>query len=88
MRRITWEGAASRDMDRIAEKDPRAVGAIVEFVYGVLAEHPERAGGPLVRELSWLHRATRGPYRILYTFDQEDVRIAHVDHRATAYRRR
>lgn len=75
-------------MDRLAERAPRACFAIVQFIYGDLVESPARVGAPLRGELSGSQRAVRGPYRIIYSFDEAEVRIEHVDHRADVYRPR
>ncbi len=75
-------------MDRLAERSPKMVGAIVEFIYGPLAVNPERVGSPLLRELQGLYRAVRGTWRVLYSFDDHEVRIEHVGHRSTVYRPR
>jgi len=76
-------------MDRLAARHPRACGAVIEFIYGDLAANPARVGVPLRGELQGSWRATRGPYRIVYAFDDDDeITIQHVDHRADVYRPR
>lgn len=75
-------------MDRLATRNPRACAAIVEFIYGDLAANPGRVGIPLRGELTGSWRAARGAYRIVYAFDNREVRITHVDHRADVYRPR
>ena len=41
---LTWKAGASRDMDRL----PLAIAsAVVEFIYGPLAQNPRRVGKPL-----------------------------------------
>jgi mRNA interferase RelE/StbE len=64
--------------------------ATIEFVYGPLAENPQRVGKPLRFELEGLHVARRGDYRVIYEVDDDAQRIViHViEHRASAYRRR
>ena len=78
---------AQRDLQHVP---PRIVPAIIEFIYGDLARDPTRVGKPLVRELSGLWSARRGPYRILYEVIDEElvVVVVHVDHRADIYRPR
>lgn len=54
-----------------------------------LADNPRRVGKPLSGELSGLHSARRGEYRVIYRIREdvlviESVRIAH---RRDAYRR-
>lgn len=69
---------------------PRIVPAIVEFVYGDLAESPRRVGKPLERTLSGSCSARRGPYRVLYDIHEDDdwVIILRVEHHADVYRAR
>ena len=64
--------------------------AAIEFVYGPLADNPQRAGKPLRFELEGLHVARRGDYRVIYEIDDGVKRIVvHViEHRVNAYRRR
>ena len=82
---IVFSPGAIRDMDRIP---PRIVPAIVEFAYGDLAENPRRVGKALSRELEGRFSARRGPYRLIYTIDEEKqiVGVLRVDHRADVYR--
>lgn len=82
---VTFSPTAIRDMERIP---PRIVPAIVEFVYGDLADNPQRVGKPLSRELEGKHSARRGPYRVIYSIDDAvlAVSILRVDHRADVYR--
>lgn len=81
--RIVWQPRAIRSLERIPEK----VGAAaIEFIYGQLADNPHRVGKPLRRELTGLHCARRGDYRILYRIADHEVRLWSIDHRADAYR--
>jgi mRNA-degrading endonuclease RelE of RelBE toxin-antitoxin system len=63
--------------------------AVVEFVYGSLAENPQRAGHELHRELAGRRAARRGEYRVIYRVDDAEhrVSIVAVDHRRAVYRR-
>ncbi len=82
---ITWKRGASRDMDRL----PLSVAsAVVEFVYGPLAENPHRVGKPLRFELEGKYSARRGNYRIIYEIFETrvQVEVIIVQHRADAYR--
>jgi mRNA interferase RelE/StbE len=67
---------------------PRYAAAIIEFVYGVLAENPHRLGKPLERELAGTHSARRGDYRVIYEIhqDNDDILIVRIDHRSRVYR--
>ena len=70
---------------------PEKIGtAVVEFVYGSLADNPERVGRALHLELAGHHAARRGDYRVVYQIDHESgsVTVVHIDHRADAYRKR
>jgi mRNA-degrading endonuclease RelE of RelBE toxin-antitoxin system len=82
---VIFSPTAIRDMDRIP---PRIVPAIVEFAYGDLADNPRRVGKPLSRELEGRFSARRGPYRLIYTIDEDaqTVGVLRVDHRADVYR--
>ena len=82
---IEWASPALRSLQRLPDK----VGAaVVEFVYGGLAENPARVGRPLRWELEGLHSARRGDYRAVYRIDdtQRVVIIEAVAHRADIYR--
>ena len=82
---VRWTATAQRDLRRLPEK---IATAVVEFVYGSLAENPQRVGWALHLELAGLHAARRGDYRVVYRIDVESrvVLIAYVDHRADVYR--
>jgi mRNA interferase RelE/StbE len=77
--------SAQRDLNRL----PDAVAAAaVEFIFGALAQNPNRVGKPLLGELEGLHSARRGQYRIIYEIEQAavTVTIIRVAHRADANR--
>jgi mRNA interferase RelE/StbE len=82
---VVFSATARRNLDRIP---PRVVGAIIEFVFGDLADNPRKVGKPLKRELEGSYSARRGPYRILYSINEpaKQVEILRVDHRAEIYR--
>ncbi len=82
---ITWNGEASRDMDRL----PLSIAsAVVEFIYGPLAQNPHRVGRPLRFELEGKQSARRGNYRIIYEILETHVQVEviAVQHRTDAYR--
>jgi mRNA-degrading endonuclease RelE of RelBE toxin-antitoxin system len=84
---VAWTPSARRSLNRVPAK---VASAVVEFVYGSLAENPRRVGRALRLELEGLHSARRGDYRVIYRIDDERRRIdvVAVEHRADAYRRR
>jgi mRNA-degrading endonuclease RelE of RelBE toxin-antitoxin system len=84
---VTWTATATRALQRLPEK---VATAAVEFIYGSLAENPQRVGKPLRFELEGLHSARRGDYRVVYEIDQpgETVTIIAIQHRADVYRPR
>jgi len=69
---------------------PRVLSAVIEFAFGDLSREPRRVGKPLRRELAGMFSARRGPYRLLYRIDDDQliVSVLRVDHRADVYRRR
>ena len=82
---ITWKAGASRDMDRL----PLAIAsAVVEFIYGPLAQNPHRVGKPLRFELAGKRSARRGSYRVIYEIFEATVQVKFVavQHRADGYR--
>jgi len=85
--RIEFTAAARRDISRLPE---RVAWAVIEFCDGPLAENPYRVGKPLLGDLTGLHSARRGEYRIVYAIYDERVvvEVAYVRRRADAYRRR
>ena len=77
--------SARRDLDRLPEA---VAAAVLEFLYGALAENPHRVGKPLLGKLSSLHSARRGQYRVIYEVDDEvvTVTVIKIAHRGEAYR--
>lgn len=84
---VTFSDSAQRDLRRLPEK---IATAAVEFIYGSLAENPERVGRELHLDLAEHHGARRCDYRVIYRIDREAraVLIVTIDHRADAYRPR
>ena len=79
---IAWTRTAMRALRRLPEK---VATAAIEFIYGPLAENPQRVGKALRFELEGLHSARRGDYRIIYR-TTDVVTIAAIEHRADVYR--
>jgi mRNA-degrading endonuclease RelE of RelBE toxin-antitoxin system len=82
---VVFAATARRDLQSIP---PRILPAIIEFVFGDLAQTPRRVGKPVKRELDGTHSARRGPYRILCTINDaaHRVEVLRVDHRSDVYR--
>lgn len=78
---------ATRQLDALPAK---VAAAIVEFMLGDLVQNHHRVGGPLRRELSGLHAARRGTYRVVYEIndDPRTLTVLRIDHRSTVYRPR
>ena len=82
-----WTATAERALRGLPEK---VTAAAVEFIYGSLAENPQRVGKPLRFEVEGLHSARRGDYRVVYQIDPAEatVTIIAIQHRADVYRPR
>jgi mRNA interferase RelE/StbE len=73
----------------IAETLPEPVAAaVIDFITGSLLENPRRVGRELRNELTGIHSARRGSYRVLYRIDESErtVTVLRIDHRGDAYR--
>lgn len=84
--RVVVTKTASR---QLAEQLPEGVAAAcVEFIYGPLAENPQRVGAPLRKPFEGHWRARRGEYRVRYLIDdtKSQVFVLDVSHRRDAYR--
>lgn len=64
--------------------------AVVEFVTGALFENPERVGKPLRQQLTGLHVARRGTFRVVYRILESECVVEVIDlvHRRDIYRGR
>jgi mRNA interferase RelE/StbE len=84
---ILLTAAAKRSLQRVPEK---AAHAIVDLLFGALAENPQRVGKPLRFELAGRWSARRGDFRIIYRIDEHhrDVSVDVIAHRGDAYRQR
>jgi mRNA-degrading endonuclease RelE of RelBE toxin-antitoxin system len=84
---VAWAPSAQRDPARLPQK---VAAAVVEFVYGSLADNPRRVGRELHLELAGQYSARRGEYRVIYRIDEAHKRVSvvAVDHRRDVYRRR
>ena len=67
---------------------PESVAAAcAEFIFGALAENPQRVGKPLRDELHGLYSARRGQFRVIYSIHEQRVvvRVISIRHRRDAY---
>ena len=61
--------------------------AVVDFIFGPLADDPYRVGKPLWCQLEGYWSARRGQYRVIYSIHDEGivVRVVRISHRAGVY---
>ena len=83
--RIAVTASAARDLERLPEK---IAAACVEFLFGPLAENPQRVGKALRGELGGSYSARRGDYRVICAIRDHDwvVEVEHIDRRSDVYR--
>ncbi|MEI6621218.1 MAG: type II toxin-antitoxin system RelE/ParE family toxin [Actinomycetes bacterium] len=81
----------SRQAKRALTHDlPQAVAvACFEFIYGPLAENPQRVGNQLRGPLLALFSARRGEFRVVYDILDAEVvvEVVTIRHRRDAYRK-
>jgi len=80
---VAWAATSKRALTRLPEK---VATVVAEFIYGSVADNPQRVGKPLRFELEGLHSARRGDFRIIYRMSDR-VTILAIEHRADAYRK-
>jgi mRNA interferase RelE/StbE len=85
--RVEFMPSAVRQLQRLPEK---VSTACLEFCSGPLSRDPWRMGKPLRDPFVGQLSARRGPYRIIYTVNDEAMLISvlKIDHRADIYRGR
>ena len=83
---VAWSSPARRAIANLPEK---AATAIVEYIYGTIADNPRRAGHRLHLELAGRFSARRGDFRVVYEVDDdsETITIQAIGHRSDIYRR-
>ncbi|MGC8513898.1 MAG: type II toxin-antitoxin system RelE family toxin [Acidimicrobiales bacterium] len=84
-----YEVRISARAERVLLRLPEKIGAAcLDFIFGPLAGEPHRLGGMPSGQLTGLLSARRGSYRIIYSVDDELLRIdvVHIDHRGGVYR--
>jgi mRNA interferase RelE/StbE len=64
--------------------------AVLDYLLGPLLDNPYRVGKPLRGDLTGLHSARVGAYRIVYEIDQDShtIQVIYIDHRVDIYRPR
>jgi mRNA interferase RelE/StbE len=84
---VEWTSSALRSLDRLPEK---VATACVEFVYGGLADNPQRAGRALRFDLEGTHSARRGDFRVIDEIDEPSrvVTVIAISHRSDISRSR
>ncbi|MCZ2860780.1 type II toxin-antitoxin system RelE family toxin [Blastococcus sp. VKM Ac-2987] len=74
---------------RAIEQDlPEAIAAaVVDFLFGPLAQDPYRVGNQLRFQLEGYWSARRGQYRVIYSIHDDEVlvRVVRISHRADVY---
>jgi mRNA interferase RelE/StbE len=82
---VTPEGL--RHLNKLPEK---VRAAVIEAIFGTIAEDPRRAGKPLAGEMEGLYSARRGDFRVIYEVDEKRhiVLVHRAAHRRSAYRAR
>ena len=82
---VALSSAALRNLDRLP---PRVLPAVIEFIFGALAQNPYRVGKPQRRDFAGSYGARRGVYRVLYEINEDDhsVTVVRIGYRGDAYR--
>ncbi len=87
----SWDLVVARPARRAIDRLPAKIAvAVVEYLLGPLLDNPHRVGKPLRGDLSGIHSARVGAYRIVYEIDsgKRMVDVVYIDHRADIYRPR
>ncbi|MDE0267601.1 MAG: type II toxin-antitoxin system RelE/ParE family toxin [Acidimicrobiaceae bacterium] len=85
----SWGLVVARPARRAIDRLPAKIAvAVVDYILGSLLDNPHRVGEPLRGELSGLHSARVGTYRIVYEISKVEhmVSVVYIDHRADIYR--
>jgi mRNA-degrading endonuclease RelE of RelBE toxin-antitoxin system len=87
---VTYQVELTRTARRaLAETLPeKVVHVVVEFMRGPLAENPHRVSKPLEEPLEGLRSARRGPYRVIFSIDEQSrvVLVRQIANRDDVYR--
>ena len=91
MTEAPWGLVVARPVRRAIDRLPGKVAvAVLDYLLGPLLENPHRVGKQLRGDLTGLHSARVGAYRVVYEIYQDDhtVRVVYIDHSADVYRPR
>lgn len=85
-----WQLLAASPARRDIQSLPEKYAAAILELLPIIAANPKRLGKPLRFEYEGRWSARRGPYRIIYSIDEEarTVTVLAVGHRADVYRKR
>jgi mRNA interferase RelE/StbE len=78
---------AQRQLARLPEK---IVAAVLEGLYGSIAQNPLRVSKPLHDQLAGLRVASRSEYRVVFRIDESKhlIVVRRIDHRRDVHRPR
>lgn len=91
MTETPWDLVVARSARRAIDRLPAKIAmAVLDYLLGPLLDNPYRVGKPLRGDLTGLHSARVGAYRIVYEIDQDShtIQVIYIDHRVDIYRPR
>ena len=91
MTEVPWDLVVARPARQAIDRLPAKIAvAVLDYLLGPLLENPHRVGKPLRGDLTGLHSARVGAYRVVYEIDLDShtVRVIYIDHRSDIYRPR
>lgn len=91
MTEVPWDLVVARPARRAIDRLPDKIAvAVLDYLLGPLLDNPHRVGKPLRGDLTGLHSARVGAYRIVYEIDlvSRTVQVIYIDHRSDIYRPR
>lgn len=91
MTEVPWDLVVARPARRAIDRLPEKIAvAVLDYLLGPLLDNPHRVGKPLRGDLTGLHSARVGAYRVVYEvdIDSRTVQVIYIDHRSDIYRPR
>ena len=89
MTESSWDLVVARPARRALDRLPPKIAiAVLDFLLGPLVQNPQRVGKPLRGDLTGLHSARVGAYRVVYEIDAAIVHVLYIDHPADINRPR